>query len=136
MFFNHPVSDLVARIKNGYLANRLTISSPVSKLRENVLHLLKAEGFILSYSKINEKAEGKKSVAKFDIHLKYHNSTPSVSEIEVVSKPGKRVYTSHDKIPVIKNGLGMVVLSTSQGIISDYEAREKKLGGEVLLKIF
>jgi len=136
MFFNHPVSDLVARIKNGYLANRVTVSSPVSKLRESILHLLKAEGFILSYSKVNEKTEGKKVAAKFDIHLKYHNSAPVLSEIEVISKPGKRVYTSHDKIPVVKNGLGMVVISTSQGVISDYEAREKKLGGEVLLKIF
>lgn len=136
MFFNHPVSDLVARIKNGYLANRLTVSSPVSKLRESILHLLKAEGFILSYSKVAEKGQGKKAAAKFDIHLKYHNSAPVVSEIEVVSKPGKRVYTSYDKIPVVKNGLGMVALSTSQGVISDYEAREKKLGGEVLLKIF
>ncbi len=131
MFFNHPVSDLVARIKNGYLANKTIISSPVSKLRENILHLLKAEGFILSYSKSKEG-----SVEKFDIHLKYHYSAPVVSEISVISKPGKRVYTNYDKIPVVKNGLGMVVLSTSQGVISDYEAREKKLGGEVLLKIF
>lgn len=132
MFVNHPVSDLVARIKNGYLAKRITVSSPVSKLRENILHLLKAEGYILNYSKVQEKG----AAAKFDIHLKYHSSMPVVSEIEVISKPGKRVYTTSDKIPVIKNGLGMVALSTSQGIISDYEAREKKLGGEVLLKIF
>ncbi len=132
MFFNHPVSDLVVRIRNGYLAKRTTISSPVSKLRENILSLLKAEGFILSYTKIKE--EGAQE--KFDIHLKYHYSAPVVSDIEVVSKPGKRVYTTVDKIPVIKNGLGMVVLSTSQGVIPDYEAREKKLGGEVLLRIF
>jgi len=132
MFVNHPVSDLVVRIKNGYLAKRTIVSSPVSKLRENILHLLKAEGFILNYSKIKE--EG--SAEKFDIHLRYHSSMPVVSEIEVISKPGKRVYTNSDKIPVIKNGLGMVILSTSQGVISDYEAREKKLGGEVLLKIF
>ena len=132
MFANHPVSDLVVRIKNGYLAKRIVVSSPVSKLRENILHLLKAEGFILNYSKIKE--DGAKE--RFDIHLKYHSSMPVVSEIEVVSKPGKRVYANSDKIPVVKNGLGMVVLSTSQGVISDYEAREKKLGGEVLLKIF
>lgn len=132
MFVNHPVSDLVVRIKNGYLAKRVIVSSPVSKLRENILHLLKAEGFILNYSKIKE--EGAQE--RFDIHLKYHSSMPVVSEMEVISKPGKRVYTNSDKIPVIKNGLGMVILSTSQGIISDYEAREKKLGGEVLLKIF
>jgi len=132
MFVNHPVSDLVVRIKNGYLAKRVIVSAPVSKLRENILHLLKAEGFILNYSKIKE--EGAQE--RFAIHVKYHSSVPVVSEMEVISKPGKRVYTNSDKIPVIKNGLGMVILSTSQGIISDYEAREKKLGGEVLLKIF
>lgn len=133
MFFNHPVSDLVARIRNGYLAKKATVSSPVSKLRENILHLLKAEGFILNYSKIKEEGS---SQEKFDIHLKYHYATPVVSEIEVISKPGRRVYTSSDKIPVVQNGLGMVILSTSKGILPDYEAREKKLGGEVLLQIF
>lgn len=132
MFFNHPVSDLVARIRNGYLAKRATISSPVSKLRENILQVLKNEGFILSYSKIKE--EGAQE--RFDIHLKYHYATPVVGDIEVISKPGKRVYATVDKIPVVKNGLGMVILSTSQGIVPDYEAREKKLGGEVLLRIF
>lgn len=132
MFANHPVSDLVVRIKNGYLAKRVIVSSPVSKLRENILHLLKAEGFILNYSRMKEES----TQERFDIHLKYHSSAPVVSEIEVISKPGKRVYANSDKIPVIKNGLGMVILSTSQGVMPDYEAREKKLGGEVLLKIF
>jgi small subunit ribosomal protein S8 len=132
MFFNHPVSDLVARIKNGYMARKTTISSPVSKLRENILHILKEEGYILSYSKTKE--EG--AAAKFDIHLKYHYSNPVVNEIQVISKPGKRVYCPADKIPLIKNGLGMVVISTSKGVIADHEARTKKLGGEILLKIF
>ncbi len=132
MFFNHPVSDLVARIRNGYLAKRNTVSSPVSKLREGILHLLKAEGFILNYSKVKEE----NGIEKFDIHLKYHQSSPVVNDIEVISKPGKRIYSRADQIPVVKNGLGMVVLSTSKGIVSDYEAREKKLGGEVLLRIF
>ncbi len=133
MFFNHPVSDLVVRIRNGYLAKRTTISSPVSKLRENILHLLKEEGFILSYSRVKEEGAGHE---KFDIHLKYHHSMPVVGDIEVISKPGKRVYCKSDQIPVVKNGLGMIFLSTSKGIIPDYEAREKKLGGEVLLRIF
>lgn len=132
MFFNHPVSDLVVRIRNGYLAKRAVVSSPVSKLRENILQVLKNEGFILNYSKIKE--EGAQE--RFDIHLKYHYANPVVGDIEVISKPGKRVYATVDKIPVVKNGLGMVVLSTSQGILPDYEAREKKLGGEVLLRIF
>lgn len=131
MFFNHPVSDLVARIKNGYMAKKITISSPVSKLREGVLSILKNEGYILNFTKVKEG-----SIARFDIQLKYHYSAPVVSEIQVISKPGKRIYRPADKIPLIKNGLGMVVLSTSQGILADHDARSKKVGGEVLLKIF
>lgn len=128
---NHPVSDLVARLKNGYLANRTVISSPVSKLRENILKILKEEGFILSYSKVKTE-----NFEHFDIHLKYHYSNPVISEISVVSKPGRKVYCSAEEIPSVKNGLGMVIISTSKGVFSDHEARVQKLGGEVLLKIF
>lgn len=131
MFFNHPVSDLVARIKNGYMANKVTISSPISKLRENILSILKSEGYILNYTKVEEGSK-----AHFDIQLKYHYSAPVINEIQVVSKPGKRVYCHADKIPLIKNGLGMVVLSTSQGVLADHDARSKKVGGEVLFKVF
>lgn len=132
MFFNHPVSDLVARIRNGYLAKRVVISSPVSTLRENILKILKEEGYILNYSKVKEE----KKAERFDIHLKYHYSAPVVSEIQVISKPGRRVYCGSEEIPSVKNGLGMIVISTSKGVISDHEARTKKLGGEILLKIF
>lgn len=132
MSVNHPVSDLVARIKNGYMVRRDVISSPVSKLRENILKILKDEGFILNYSKVQEKG----AAVKFDIHLKYHYSNPVVSEISVVSKPGRRVYCASEDIPSVKNGLGLVIISTSKGVISDHEARNKKLGGEILLKIF
>jgi small subunit ribosomal protein S8 len=132
MFFNHPVSDLVARIKNGYLANKALISSPVSRLRENILHILKEEGYILNYSKVKEKD----AAERFDIHLKYHYSAAVVSEIEVVSKPGRRIYCRADNIPLVKNGLGMVIISTSKGVVADHEARNQKLGGEILLKIF
>ena len=131
MSFNHSVSDLVARIKNGYMAKSLRISSPVSKLRENILKILKEEGYILNYSKVKEG-----EFERFDIHLKYHFSNPVVSEIKVVSKPGKRVYCSFDKIPVVKNGLGTVLMSTSQGVLADHDARTKKVGGEILFKIF
>ena len=132
MFFNHPVSDLVARIRNGYLAGKAVIASPTSRLRENILHLLKEEGYILNYSKVKEKD----AAERFDIHLKYHYSAPVVNEIAVVSKPGRRIYCSVDEIPLVKNGLGMVILSTSKGVIADHDARNKKLGGEVLLTIF
>ncbi len=132
MFFNHPVSDLVARIKNGYLARKNVISSPISRLRENILQILKDEGYILNYSRFKEES----GFERFDIHLKYHNSSPVVSEIEVVSKPGRRLYCHVDKIPLVKNGLGMVVLSTSKGVMADHDARSQKLGGEILFKIF
>jgi small subunit ribosomal protein S8 len=132
MFFNHPVSDLVARIKNGYMANKPSISSPISRLRENVLNILKEEGYILNYIKVKQEGE----VEKFDIHLKYHYSAPVVDEIAVVSKPGRRVYCGSDEIPLVKNGLGMVVMSTSKGVLADHDARSQKLGGEILLKIF
>lgn len=132
MFVNHPVSDLVTRIRNGYLAKRAVIASPVSSLRENILKILKDEGFILNYSKVKED----KKAERFDIHLKYHYSSPVVSEIQVISKPGRRIYCGAEEIPSVKNGLGMIVISTSKGVISDHEARLQKLGGEVLLKIF
>ncbi len=129
---NHSVSDLVARVRNGYLARRSKISSPVSNLREAILKILKEEGFILNYSRI--KAEN--NIDHFDIHLKYHYSNSVVNEISVVSKPGRRIYCRSDEIPSVKNGLGMVIISTSQGVLPDHEARQKKLGGEVLLTIF
>ena len=132
MSVNHPVSDLVTRIRNGYLVRRAVISSPVSNLRESILKILKDEGFILNYSKIKDE----NSFERFDILLKYHYSNPVVSEVSVVSKPGRRVYCGSKEIPSVKNGLGLVVISTSQGIISDHEARNKNLGGEILLKIF
>jgi small subunit ribosomal protein S8 len=132
MSFNHPVSDLVARIKNGYLANKSTVESPVSKLREAILKLLKEEGYILSFSK----SKNDKGFEKFDIHLKYYLEKPVVTEIKVASKPGRRLYKSCDEIPVVSNGLGCVIISTSIGVITDNEAREKNVGGEILLTIF
>ncbi len=131
MSFNHPVSDLVATIKNGYLAQRPSIMSPVSKLREQILKVLKEEGYISNYAKIKVKSHD-----FFNISLKYYNNKPVMTEISVISKPGRKVYCSADKIPLIKNGLGMSIISTSQGIASDHAARLKNLGGEILLKIF
>jgi len=131
MSFNHSVSDLVAIIKNGYLAQKTSIQSPVSKLREQILKVLKEEGYVHNYAKIKVKNHD-----YFNISLKYHNNKPVLSEISVISKPGRKIYCTAEKIPLIKNGLGMSIISTSQGIISDHAARIKNLGGEILLKIF
>lgn len=132
MSVNHAVSDLVSIIRNGYLARRNLVESSVSGLREDILKILKEEGYILNYSRIEEKDKAK----KFNIHLKYHLSNPVVSDIEVVSKPGRRVYCKAGEIPIVKNGLGMVIISTSNGVMSDHSARALKVGGEILLKIF
>ncbi len=134
MSVNHSVSDLATIIRNGYLARKKIVSSPVSKLRESILKILKEEGYILNYSKIA--TEGSASKAKFDIHLKYHLANPVISEISVVSKPGRRVYCAADQIPVVKNGLGTVLISTSSGVVADHIARSSKIGGEILLRVF
>jgi small subunit ribosomal protein S8 len=132
MSANHSVSDLVCIIRNGYLARKNIVKSPVSNLRENILKILKEEGYILNYSKIEEKDK----IKKFNIHLKYHYSNPVVNEIEVVSKPGRRIYCKKGEVPSVKNGLGMIVMSTSHGVLPDHSAKNLKLGGEILLKIF
>lgn len=129
MSVNHAVSDLVTIIRNGYLAKRKTVNSPISRLRENILNILKEEGYILNYSKSPD-------AKTLDIHLKYHLSKPVVSEIQVISTPGKRVYCGVDNIPLIRNGLGVVIISTCKGVVSDSFARTSRVGGEVLLKIF
>ena len=131
MSFNHSVSDLVSRLRNGYMSGKPSISVPVSKLRESVLAILKDEGYILGYSKVQS---GK--FENFNVSLNYKNSHAAITQISTVSKPGRRVYTSHDDIPLVKNGLGMTIISSSQGVISDHQAREKKVGGEVLIKVF
>jgi small subunit ribosomal protein S8 len=132
MFFNHPVSDLVARVRNGYLAKKEVISSPFSKLRENILQILREEGYISNYSILQQED----SFKSFNIQLKYQSFLPAISEIEVISKPGKRVYSNVDEIPLVKNGLGLVIISTSRGVVADHEARSKNIGGELLLKVF
>jgi len=132
MSVNHSVSDLATIIRNGYMVKRKVVHSPVSNLRESILKILKEEGYILNYSRLG----GEGVNTKFVINLKYHQSNPVVSEISVLSKPGKRVYCSADKIPVVKNGLGIVIIYKSKGVVSDHLARESKIGGEVLLRVF
>jgi small subunit ribosomal protein S8 len=118
MSFNHSVSDLVSSLKNGYLAKTQTVSMPVSKLRDSILTILKEEGYILNYAKVKDGSH-----ERFKISLKYHNSSPVLTEISVISKPGRKVYCNSKDIPLVKNGLGMVLISTSQGVVTDYVAR-------------
>jgi len=130
-FANHSVSDLVTIIRNGYIANRIFVSSPISKLRLGILDILKNEGYILDFTEV-EKGDFK----RFKIFLKYHNSKPSLKEINIYSKPGRRYYCSYNDIPVIKNGLGDCILSTNKGLMTGYKAKDLSVGGEILFSVF
>lgn len=132
MSFSDPIGDLITRLRNAQMLGRQEVRSPSSKERANVLDVLKREGYIKDYE-IHEVRPG---VQEMVVTLKYVDGAPVIDEISRVSKPGRRVYSAISKLQKIKGGLGISVLSTSQGVMSDHEAREKNVGGEVLFKVF
>jgi small subunit ribosomal protein S8 len=131
MSMTDPLGDMLTRIRNGQRARKQVIAAPASKLRARVLDVLQREGFIRGYS---EAAIGP-GVRELKIELKYHEGGPAIREISRVSKPGRRVYSKLEDIPRVYNGLGIAILSTPRGVISDTEAREAHVGGEVLCKV-
>jgi len=132
MSLTDPLGDLLTRIRNGQRANKTAIVSPASKLRSNVLDVLKREGYIRGYSS----AESRPGVAEITVELKYHEGKPVISEIQRVSKPGRRVYSKISDLQRVANGLGISILSTPRGVMSDAEARAQHVGGEVLCQVF
>jgi small subunit ribosomal protein S8 len=132
MASNDPIGDMIARIRNAAMRGRSKVVTPASKLRQRVLDVLQAEGYIRGYSR-SETAEG---FAQFEIELKYYDGQPVIAEIARVSKPGRRVYSSIDDLKPVKNGLGMSILSTSKGVMSDTAARDANVGGEVLCRVY
>lgn len=132
MSFSDPLGDMLTRIRNGQQARKSDITVPASKLRENVLEVLKREGFIRGYSRVNLR----KGIDEIKVELKYHEGAPVIREIARVSRPGRRVYSSVQNLQKFYNGLGISVLSTPQGVMSDHEARQANVGGEVLCKVF
>ena len=124
-------SDLLIRIKNAYLARLSTVEIPHSKMKEAISQVLKDNMFIKG---VEIKSKGVKKI--LILSLTYLNKTPKFTDLEIVSKPGKRVYVSHRKLPKVLAGLGISVVSTPKGIMSDKEARKKKLGGELICKIW
>ena len=132
MSLTDPIADMITRIRNAQLRTLNTVSIPNSKLRSRILDVLKEEGYISNY-----KIESDKSNNKFLlVDLKYNNGVPVIREISRVSKPGRRIYTKADSIPKIQNGLGIAIVSTSKGIMSDNNARLKKIGGEIICRVF
>jgi small subunit ribosomal protein S8 len=132
MSMSDPVADLLTRIRNGQRAKKSSINTPASKLRENVLDVLKREGYIRNYSNENIR----KGIDEIIIELKYYDGEPVIKEINRVSSPGCRVYSKIKDLPRIYNGLGIAILSTPQGVMSDAEARAANVGGEVLCHVF
>ena len=131
MTMNDPIGDLLSRIRNAQMRKKGNVSCPGSKLRESVLEVLKSEGYIRGFT-VTEK-DGR---SELDIELKYFDGAPVIREIERVSKPGRRVYTSIGDLAPVKNGLGISILSTSKGVMSDTAARDANVGGEVLCQVY
>ena len=127
-----PLADMLTRIRNGQQARKTTIVSPASRLRMNVLDVLKREGFIRGFS-MNEIKTG---ITELEIELKYHDGDPVIREINRVSTPGRRVYSGIKELARVYDGLGISILSTPRGVLSDSEARDQNVGGEVLCRVF
>jgi len=132
MAMSDPLGDLLSRIRNGQMARKSTVQSPASRLRANVLEVLKREGYIRGYSS----ASVRPGLEELTIELKYHDGEPVIREIARVSKPGRRVYSKIKDLPRQYGGLGISILSTPRGVMSDAEAREHNVGGEVLCRVF
>ncbi|MDD3668752.1 MAG: 30S ribosomal protein S8 [Alphaproteobacteria bacterium] len=132
MSMTDPLGDMLTRIRNAGMAHKNSVTIPASNLRGNVLEVLKREGYIRDFAK----AEIRKGIGEFSVELKYHEGQPVIRQIERVSTPGRRVYSKVKDLPKFYNGLGIYVLSTPSGVMSDNEARQANLGGEVLARVF
>ena len=132
MSFTDPIADMITRIRNAQLRTLNTVSIPNSKFRARILDVLKEEGYISDYKFLTDK----NNKGTLVVDLKYSNGLPVIKEITRVSKPGRRIYTKAGSIPKIKNGLGIVIVSTSMGIMSDNDARSKNIGGEIICRVF
>lgn len=131
MVMTDPLGDMLARIRNAQMRHKSSLKSPSSKLRLNVLDVLKREGYIRGF----EQHEVAKGINEVKIELKYHEGEPVIQEMKRISKPGRRVYSSIRDLPRVSNGLGISILSTPSGVLSDEEARKANVGGEVLCTI-
>ena len=131
MALTDPLGDMLTRIRNGQRAKKDTVVSPASKLRSHVLEVLQREGYIRGFS---EDSTGQHPQLR--IELKYFEGQPAIKHVARVSKPGRRVYSGSKELPVIRNGLGITIVSTPRGVLSDSEARAANVGGEVLAEVF
>ena len=131
MSLSDPIGDMIARVKNAQDRNHKKVELPSSNFKVKIADILKNEGFIKDF-KVDE--ENKKS--RLSLELKYHSGNPVISNFERVSKPGRRIFSSADSLPKINNGLGIAIVSTPKGVMTDMDARKQKIGGEIICKVF
>ena len=131
MSLSDPIGDMIARIKNAQSRNHKKVELPSSNFKSKIAGILKNEGFIKEF-KVN--SENKKST--LTLELKYHSGSPVISAFERVSKPGRRIFSSAESLPKINNGLGIAIVSTPKGVMTDIDARKQKVGGEIICKVF
>ena len=124
-----PIGDMLTRIRNGQMRFLNKIEVPASKFRQRILDILKTEWFIANYKIASDNKNS------FSIDLKYSDGSPVIKEIKRISKPGRRVYTKAESIPIIQNGLGLAIVSTSKGVMTDSDARKQNIGGEIICKV-
>ncbi|MAJ22587.1 MAG: 30S ribosomal protein S8 [Candidatus Pelagibacter sp. TMED64] len=132
MSFGDPIGDMLARIKNGQMRSMKKIDVPASNFRGKILDILTKEGYIINY----KEEKNKENKNNFKVDLKYSEGSPVIKEISRVSKPGRRIYASADSIPRIQNGMGIAIVSTSKGVMTDEDARKQNIGGEVICRVF
>ena len=131
MSLSDPIGDMIARLKNSQMRNHKKIELPSSKFKAKIAEILKSEGYIIDYE---VKSEQNKS--NLYISLKYNSGNPVISSIERVSKPGRRIFSSAESLPKINNGLGIAIISTPKGVMTDIDARKQRVGGEIICKVF
>ena len=132
MNLTDPLGDMLTRIRNAQMRKKSKVSTPASRLRRGVLDVLQSEGYIRGYAQVDFD-NGKSEI---EIELKYYDGEPVIRRLERISKPGRRVYASVRSIPRVNNGLGVSILSTPKGVMSDHDARDRNVGGEVLCRVF
>mgnify|MGYP001364069673 FL=1 len=131
MSLSDPIGDMIARIKNSQARNHKIVELPSSNFKSKIADILKNEGYIKDFK---VKSENNKSV--LSLELKYHSGNPVISAFERVSKPGRRVFSSAESLPKINNGLGIAIISTPKGVMTDIDARKQRIGGEIICKVF
>ena len=131
MSLSDPIGDMLARIKNSQVRNHKKIQLPSSKFKVKIVEVLKSEGYIIDF-----KVDDDEKKPNLEINLKYNLGNPVISNIERISKPGRRIFSSAESLPKINNGLGIAIVSTPKGVMTDVDARKHKIGGEIICKVF